>query len=112
MQTPVPTSTSGIHTSRFPKRKVLIVDDDPAFTLLAAETLRQATFDVTVAASQAEAISAFNTLALDFVLLDIELPDGNGFDVCRLIRVSEHNSEIPVVLVTGHDDTASIEKAY
>lgn len=103
---------SGIHASRFPKQRVLIVDDDPAFTLLAEETLRQATFEVRVAATVEEAYQALDDFSPDLVLLDIELPDGNGNDVCRKIRASKVNFDIPVVLVTGHDDTASIEKAY
>lgn len=106
------TPSNGIRTSRFPKRKVLIVDDDGAFTLLAAETLKLATFRVAVASTRVEALAAFKSFAPDLVLLDIELPDGNGFDICRAIRASEQNSDIPVVLVTGHDDTLSIEKAY
>jgi diguanylate cyclase (GGDEF)-like protein len=105
-------ASGGVHSSRFPKRRVLIVDDDPAFTLLAAETLEQATFKVAVAATAEEAIAAFIDFTPDFVLLDIELPGGNGFDICREIRAAEHNSDIPVVLVTGCDDTVSIERAY
>lgn len=114
-ETPIPRgqqAPTGIHTSRFPKRRVLIVDDDPAFTLLAAESLRQATFQVVVAATAKEALAAFESFTPDMVLLDIELPDGNGFDICRAIRASGKNSDIPVLLITGHDDTASIEKAY
>lgn len=105
-------SASGIHTSRFPKRRVLIVDDDPGFTLLAEETLRQATFEVKTASSVEAGRIAFESFVPDLVLLDIELPDGTGLQLCRHIRSAASNSDIPVVLVTGHDDTVSIEKGY
>jgi diguanylate cyclase (GGDEF)-like protein len=105
-------SASGVHTSRFPKRRVLIVDDDPGFTLLAEETLRQATFEVKTASSVEAGRVAFESFIPDMVLLDIELPDGNGLQLCRHIRSAASNSDIPVVLVTGHDDTVSIEKGY
>jgi len=103
---------AGVHTSRFPRRRVLIVDDDPTFTLLAAETLEQATFSVCIASTAGDATAAFVDFTPDLVLLDVDLPGGNGFDICRLIRASAVNSDVPVVLVTGHDDTTSIEKAY
>jgi diguanylate cyclase (GGDEF)-like protein len=103
---------TGNRTSRFPKRRVLIVDDDPTFALLATETLERYGFKVGVAATAHDAITAFTELNPDLVLLDVDLPGGNGFDVCRTIRAGQLNSDVPVVVVTGHDDTASVDKAY
>ncbi len=102
----------GGHTSHFPNRRVLIVDEDPAYTLAAAESLRQAGLQVRVAATVQDALAAFESFAPDMLLLGIELPDGNGFDVCRAIRASDKNSDIPVLLTTAFDGTASIEEAY
>ena len=103
---------TGTRTTRFLERRVLVVDDDPTFVLLATETLRQGGFELMSAATVQEALTAFASFVPDLVLLDVELPGGNGFDVCRAIRESAVNSDIPVVLVTGHDDTASIEASY
>jgi len=106
------TGRGATRTQRFPQRRVLVVDDDPTFTLLAADTLEQSGFKVLVAATAQEATTAFTTFQPDLVLLDVELPGGNGFEVCRRIRAAPANADVPVVLVTGHDDTASIESAY
>ena len=103
---------TGNRTSRFPKRRVLIVDDDPTFALLATETLEQYGFKTMVAATAHEATIAFAALTPDLVLLDVDLPGGNGFDICRSIRAAAVNCDVPVVVVTGHHDTASIDKAY
>jgi diguanylate cyclase (GGDEF)-like protein len=95
-----------------PARRVLVVDDDPTFALLATETLEQAGFTVMVAPTAQQATATFATFLPDLVLLDVGLPGGNGFDVCRSIRAAAANNDVPVVLVTGHDDTNSIATAY
>ncbi len=112
---PVSDSAAGrtsTRASRFATRHVLVVDDDPTFLLLASETLERSGFKVTVAATVKEATAALAAVAPDMVLLDVDLPDGSGFDICRRIRSARLNSDVPVFLVTGHDDTASIEAAY
>jgi len=94
------------------QRSVLIVDDDPLFTLLAAETLRQAGFATSVADNTHDALLSMQGVRPDLVLLDVELPDGQGFDVCVRIRAATDGIDIPVVMVTGKHDTASIARAY
>ena len=105
-------SRSANRTSRFPKRRVLIVDDDPTFALLATETLERYGFKVKVAATATDAVTAFTSFNPDLVLLDVELPGSNGFDICRTMRAGQLNVDVPIVMVTGHDDTASIAQAY
>lgn len=94
------------------RRRVLIIDDDAAFALLAGETLQQGGFDVEVASNSRDAITAFETTRPDVVLLDVELPGSNGFDLCATLRTLSPGFEVPIVMVTGHDDTTSIERAY
>jgi diguanylate cyclase (GGDEF)-like protein len=94
------------------QRSILIVDDDPLFTLLAAETLRQAGFDTAVADNTHDALVRIEGTRPDLVLLDVELPDGQGFDVCVRLRASADGIDIPIVMVTGKHDTASIARAY
>jgi diguanylate cyclase (GGDEF)-like protein len=93
-------------------RRVLIVDDDPTFVLLASETLEHAGFEVATAGSTAEALAAFERHVPDLVLLDVELPGGNGFDVCRTLRGMKGGADVPIVMATGHDDINSVDKAY
>src|SRR5580704_4604848 len=95
-----------------PRRCVLIIDDDQAFTLLASETLQQAGFDATVASNAKDALAAFEKDKPDIVLLDVELPGSNGFELCATLRIMSPGVDVPIVMVTGHDDTESIAQAY
>jgi diguanylate cyclase (GGDEF)-like protein len=100
------------HAASAPPRRVLIIDDDPVFALLAQQTLRQADFAASVAGNSVEAFAAFDSETPDLVLLDVELPGCNGFDICRQLRASSAGADVPIIMVTGHDDTASISRAY
>src|SRR5450755_274360 len=101
-----------MHLQSYPRRCVLIIDDDPVFTLLASETLQQAGFDARIATNTQEALAAFEKERPDLVLLDVELPGSNGFDICATLRAMSPGVDVPIVMVTGHDDTASIAHAY
>jgi predicted signal transduction protein with EAL and GGDEF domain/DNA-binding response OmpR family regulator len=96
----------------YPRRGVLIIDDDPVFTLLASETLEQAGFNARIATNTKDALAAFEQEQPDLVLLDVELPGSNGFDICATLRAMSPGVEVPIVMVTGHDDTESIARAY
>jgi len=96
----------------YPRRCVLIIDDDPAFTLLASETLQQAGFDAKIATNSRDAVTSFENDKPDIVLLDVELPGSNGFDLCATLRLMSPGVDVPIVMVTGHDDTASIAQAF
>jgi diguanylate cyclase (GGDEF)-like protein len=96
----------------YPRRCVLIIDDDPAFALLAGETLQQAGFEARIALNSKEAITSFEQGKPDLVLLDVELPGSNGFDLCATLRLMSPGIDVPIVMVTGHDDTESIAQAY
>jgi len=94
------------------KPLVLIVDDDTAVRLLARESMEQAGFDVEEAENGAQALSAFEDLGPDIVLLDISLPDTDGFNVLNSIRDLPGGDGAPVVMITGADDLGSIKRAY
>jgi predicted signal transduction protein with EAL and GGDEF domain/DNA-binding response OmpR family regulator len=95
-----------------PRRRVLIIDDDPVFALLASETLQQGGFDALIAGNATEALVAFERDRPDLVLLDVDLPGGNGFEICAALRAMATGGDVPIVMVTGHDDTESIAHAY
>lgn len=89
---------------------ILIVDDDPVIRLLLAETLQQAGFSVCEAENGEEALHYFHETPPGLILLDVDMPDMDGFEVCRRIRTV--SSYIPVIMVTGMEDLASIRQAY
>jgi diguanylate cyclase (GGDEF)-like protein len=94
------------------QRVVLVVDDDSVFSLLASETLQQAGYIALIANTGREARDMLAADKPDLVLLDVELPDANGFDLCTSIRAANGGADIPIVMVTGHNDTESIQRAF
>jgi diguanylate cyclase (GGDEF)-like protein len=94
------------------RRRVLIIDDDPVFSLLATEALQQADFDTRIAVDAQQAMRLFEDFKPDLTLLDVNLPGGNGFEVCATLRSLATGRDVPIVMVTGHNDTESIARAY
>ena len=91
--------------------RVLVADDDLTVRLLMQAALQGHEFAVTLAEDGEEALQAFAAAPFDVVLLDVDMPRRDGYQVCAEIR-RVWGMDIPVVLVTGHDDVDSIERAY
>ena len=88
--------------------KILIVDDDADLLALVAFALTQAGYVVVKAGDVAEALRVFDAESPDLAILDINLPSGNGFDVCRAIR---RQSQIPVMMLTVRSEEGDLVKA-
>ncbi|AGX87765.1 putative bifunctional diguanylate cyclase/phosphodiesterase [Candidatus Symbiobacter mobilis] len=97
---------SSAHTTR-----ILIADDDPTVGLLLQAALASQGYVVMVHEDGASALESFRNDPADLVLLDVEMPERNGYEVCEEIRQGLE-SDVPVILITGHDDVASIDRAY
>ena len=92
--------------------RVLLVDDDPNFRLVTSASLREAGFSVREAANGTEALKAIASDPPELVLLDALMEDIDGFEICSRIREMPETSQIPVLMVTGLDDTESVHKAF
>jgi diguanylate cyclase (GGDEF)-like protein len=101
-----------VSPSGHPPNRLLIVDDDPLIRLLARERLGAEGFDVVEASGGSAGVEAFFTLRPDLVLLDVEMPDLDGFGVCKEIRDSAAGRHVPILILTGRNDLKSIERAY
>lgn len=86
--------------------RVLVVDDMPANLRLMAGILKVAGYEVETAASGTEALQRLGESAPDVVLLDIMMPELDGFEVCRRIKCDPANAHVPVVMVTALQETA------
>lgn len=95
--------------SRAPWR-VLVADDDPTAALLMRAALAADDFLPSVVERGDLALAAFAGAPFDIVLLDVEMPGLDGFEVCAAIRRS-HGAGFPVVLVSGRGDPAFFEQA-
>ena len=91
---------------------VLIVDDDAGSRLLMRRALERSGFVVSEAADGAAAVAAVEAGACNAVLMDVEMPSMNGYDACKLIRALPGGAHLPIMMVTGRDDVASINHAY
>jgi two-component system OmpR family response regulator len=90
-------------TDRAPEARLLVVDDEPSIRELLTASLRFAGFEVFPAADGAEALKLAEQYRPDLVVLDIMLPDLDGFTVTRKLR--ERGRDVPVVFLTARDDT-------
>jgi predicted signal transduction protein with EAL and GGDEF domain/FixJ family two-component response regulator len=92
--------------------RVLVADDDATLREIAAAMLREAGFAVQTVDSGDAAVAACALRLPDIALLDVEMPDGNGYQACTNIRSLPGGADLPIVMVTGCDDTPSIDQAY
>jgi CheY-like chemotaxis protein len=79
----------------------LVVDDDPDIRHMFAEVLRHAGLRVIEASSGNEALRLAEASEIAFVVTDIEMADGDGWDLCRGLRASIRATHLPIVVVTG-----------
>ena len=82
---------------------VLLVEDEENLASLVAAYLEQAGYSVTSVGSGAEALQAVEQRSVRLVVLDLNLPDMDGLDVCRQIRI---RSSVPIVMLTARDEEA------
>ena len=91
---------------------VLIVDDDQTTRLLMRNALEQFGFNVTEACNGKEALESIHQSYPDVILLDVIMPEMDGFAVLRALRRTPENKQLPVVMVTSLNDVESINRAY
>ncbi len=91
--------------------KILTVDDNDIQRHVLTTLLRNVGFEVTTAASGNEAISRSITDAPDAILLDINLPDINGYEVCAAIKADGRTASIPVIFYSAQSDGAAKNNA-
>jgi len=92
--------------------RVLVADDDGLLRDIAAATLEGAGFIVETVPSGDAALAACARHMPDIVLLDVEMPGGDGYQACSNIRTLPGGFDVPIVMVTGLDDPTSINLAY
>ncbi|MCU6735439.1 response regulator transcription factor [Diplocloster agilis] len=86
-------------------KQIFLVEDDKAIARNLIRLLRSEGFAVTHASTRTQALAALAGNHFDLALVDISLPDGNGFTVCTEIKASQ---DIPVIFLTASDDESSV----
>ena len=87
------------------KQKLLVVEDDRSIAVGLEYSLGQEGFGVTLCAGVADSLEALKTERFDLAVLDLSLPDGSGYDVCRAIK---RQGDMPVIFLTARDDEVSV----
>lgn len=85
------------------KPRVLVVDDESDFTELLKFNLESQGFDILTAADGMEALNIARRELPDVVLVDLMLPDLDGFSVCEILRSQPSTSQVPIIVVSALD---------
>ncbi len=85
--------------------KILLVEDDKTIALGLDYSLGQDGFAVTVCHNVNSALSALEIQDFDLIILDLGLPDGSGYDVCRAVKAK---FDVPVIFLTACDDEVNV----
>ncbi len=91
---------------------ILIADDDPLSRLFVRNALEPAGMTVAEATGGQDALVKFEALAPDLVVLDIMMPDMDGYLTCSRLRTLPRGKRVPILILTGLDDAHSIAQAY
>ncbi|NJR23049.1 MAG: response regulator [Richelia sp. CSU_2_1] len=89
------------------KQQILVIDDTSTNLKLISDFLRESEFEVRVAKSGAQAMKLLETTKPDIIMLDVVMPEMDGFETCRLLKSSPQTRDIPVMFMTAVDDAAS-----
>ncbi len=93
-------------------KRILVVDDDENILSLERTILEQKGFVVTTAAGGAEALKILGEEEFDLVLLDVMMPEIDGFTVCRRIKEEPRTKEIPVIFLTAKGGGEALAEGF
>ena len=93
------------------KRKILVIDDSITNVVLLNAILSEEGYEIITVFNVAEALKVMKRNFPDLILLDLQMPDLDGFDFLERIKFKTNYKEIPVIIVTAYSDQANIKKA-
>jgi DNA-binding response OmpR family regulator len=93
-------------------KRILVVDDDENILSLERTILEQKGFDVTAAAGGAEALKLLADQTFDLVLLDVMMPEVDGFTVCRKIKEDPRLKDVPVIFLTAKGGGEALAEGF
>jgi len=91
-------------------KSVLVVDDEPNIILSLEYLMKRSGYEVRVARDGEEALTSILTAPPDLVLLDINIPKRNGYEVCQAIRANPDLNNVRILMVTAKGRDVEIEK--
>lgn len=98
--------------SELKNRHILVIDDNPMNLLLASKVLEIDNYKSTIAESGLEGIAQIEKEIPALILLDIDMPEMDGYEVCRKIKAVEKWKEIPIIFLTAQIQTENLVKGF
>ena len=92
--------------------KIAIVDDDPVVLQAIQTSLEPWGFEITTLSHPNQFWQVLQTTSPDLLVLDIEMPDINGMELCRQLRSDSNWSHLPVLFLTAHQDLETLNQAF
>ena len=92
--------------------KILVIDDEISIRLTLSKILTKAGYIVEQAESGKAGLNCITKFDPDLVLLDVVMPEMDGYDTCKAIRSLPKNNQLPVLMLTGLDDVNAIDRAF
>lgn len=86
-------------------KKILLVEDNETIIMGLSYSLEQEGFEIVSSKTRKDAEKVLTSEKIDLVLLDVTLPDGNGFDICKFVK---QKLDIPVIFLTAQDEETSV----
>jgi DNA-binding response OmpR family regulator len=87
--------------------KILVVDDDKQITFFLEKLLKMEGYEVTSVNESSQTIQVADILNPDLFILDLMMPEPNGFELCRALRANPNFTHTPIVIITVMDDNDS-----
>ncbi|MEN8254141.1 MAG: response regulator [Verrucomicrobiota bacterium] len=94
------------------KPLILVADDDITVRMIARECLEESGFAVAEAENGREAVELCSRIQPDTVMLDVQMPEMDGYAACREIRAMTGNENLPILMITALEDVKAIDAAY
>ena len=92
--------------------KVLIVDDEPNIVMSLEYLMRKNGFEVYIARNGSEALELLSGKVPDLILLDIMMPDVDGYEICMMVKENKRLEQSKVVFLSAKSKITDIEKGY
>jgi pilus assembly protein CpaE len=92
--------------------RILVVDDSPLSLRLTTDTLAQAGYEVFSAKSGPEALKSVDGIKPELVILDVMMPELDGYEVCRRLRQKPNTAHLPIVMLTAQDTLEEKVKGF
>lgn len=86
------------------KKRILVVDDEPDFASLVQSNLKKEGFEVEVAYDGIECMEKVKANPPDAIVLDVMMPEKDGYEVCAELKADENYSDIPIIMLTAVAD--------